>query len=62
MSISAVVLLGLLIFVLLRTRYMRWSNALLCTAFGFLVAKTAAAPVVQAVLDGFGGLLGQLRF
>ncbi|MEU2688536.1 hypothetical protein ABZ654_32565 [Streptomyces hygroscopicus] len=60
LSTSAVLLLGLLIWILLQIRYLRWSVVLLCGTFGFLLAKTAAAPLVQAALDGVGGLLGQL--
>lgn len=60
-SMSAVLLLGLLIWFLLRIRYLRWADALLCGTFGFLLARTAA-PVVQALLDGVNGFLGQLRF
>jgi H+/gluconate symporter-like permease len=61
-SMSAVLLLGLLIWFLLRIRYLRWAEFLLCTVFGFLLAKTAAEPLVQSALDGVGGFLGQLRF
>lgn len=55
---SAVLLLGLLIWFLLRIRYLRWAEFLICGTFGFLVAKTAAAPVVQAALDGVSRFLG----
>lgn len=61
-SMSAVLLLGLFIWFLLHIRYLRWADTLLCGAFGFLVAKTVAAPVVQAVLVAVSGFLGQLRF
>ncbi|MFG2969890.1 MULTISPECIES: hypothetical protein [unclassified Streptomyces] len=61
-SMSAALLLGLLIWFLLRIRYLRWADTLLCGAFGFLLAKTVAAPFVQTVLDGVNGFLGQLRF
>jgi hypothetical protein len=61
-SMSAVLLLGLLIWFLLRIRYLRWADTLLCGAFGFLLSRTVAAPVVQTVLDGVNGFLGQLRF
>jgi H+/gluconate symporter-like permease len=61
-STSAVLLLGLLIWFLLRIRYLRWTEFLLCGAFGFLLARTVAAPVVQTLLDGVSGFLGQLRF
>jgi len=61
-SMSAVLLLGLFIWFLLRIRYLRWVDTLLCGTFGFLVAKTVAAPVVQAILVAVSGFLGQLRF
>ncbi|MFI6459590.1 hypothetical protein [Streptomyces sp. NPDC050538] len=61
-SMSAVLLLGLFIWFLLRIRYLRWADTLLCGTFGFLVAKTVAAPVVQAVLVAVSDFLGQLRF
>ncbi|MFD5291192.1 hypothetical protein ACFWJV_23770 [Streptomyces rochei] len=61
-SMSAVLLLGLLIWFLLRIRYLRWADTLLCGTFGFLLARTVAAPFVQAFLDGVNGFLGQLRF
>ncbi|UNS98980.1 hypothetical protein MMF93_22860 [Streptomyces tubbatahanensis] len=62
LSISAVLLLGLLIALLLRIRYLRWLEVLLCTTFGFLLAKSAVGPVFQLVLEGVGGFLGGLRF
>lgn len=61
-SMSAVVLLGLLIWFLLRIRYLRLPDVLISGAFGFLLAATAAAPVVQTALDGLSGFLGGLHF
>ncbi|MFE2645081.1 hypothetical protein ACFXDO_21300 [Streptomyces nigra] len=61
-SMSAVLLLGLLIWFLLRIRYLRLADLLLCGTFGFLLSHTVAAPVVQALLDGVSGFLGGLRF
>ena len=61
-SMSAVLLLGLLLWFLIRIRYLRWLEFLLSAAFGFLVAKTAAAPIVQAALTGVSGLLGHFHF
>lgn len=61
-TMSAALLLGLLIWFLLRIRYLRWVEFLLCSAFGFLVATTAAAPAISTVLEGVGGFLGQLNF
>ncbi|MGW3145651.1 hypothetical protein ACWDG1_13415 [Streptomyces sp. NPDC001177] len=61
-STSAVLLLGLLIWFLLRIRYLRWADALMCGVFGFLLSRTLAAPLVQAFLEAVGGFLGLFRF
>jgi hypothetical protein len=59
---SAVLLLGLLIWFLLRIRYLRWADFLICGVFGFLLAATGAAPVVRTALVGLSTFLGQLSF
>ncbi|MEV6056899.1 hypothetical protein [Streptomyces sp. NPDC052107] len=59
---SAVLLLGLAIWFLLHIRYLRWLDALLCGAFGFLLSHTLAAPLVSFLLSGVNGLLGQIHF
>ncbi len=51
-SVSAVVLLGLLIWFLLRIRYFRWAEVLICSTFGFLLAETGAGPVVRSGSPG----------
>lgn len=58
-SMPGVVLLGLVIWLLMKVRYFHWLEVLICSTFGFLLAKTAAAPVVQELLDGVAGFLGQ---
>ncbi|GAA2071371.1 hypothetical protein GCM10009801_22940 [Streptomyces albiaxialis] len=62
LSMSAVVLLGLLIWFLLHIRYFKWLDVLLCGVFGFLLAKTAASSAIYAALLAISGFLGQLRF
>lgn len=59
-SMSAVVLLGLLIWFLLRIRHLRWPDVLLSGAFGFLLAATGAAPVIRTALVGLSTFLGQV--
>ncbi|GHH68787.1 hypothetical protein GCM10018793_00120 [Streptomyces sulfonofaciens] len=61
-TMSAALLLGLLIWFLLRIRYLRWLEFLLCSVFGFLVATTAAAPFVRSALEGVSTFLGHLHF
>lgn len=60
-SISLALLLGAFIFFLLRTNYLRWSDALLCSVFGFLVASTGLAPAVNAALTSLGHALGSMH-
>lgn len=43
-SMSRVALLGLVIWLLLKVSYFQWLEVLICSAFGFLLAKTAAVP------------------
>jgi hypothetical protein len=54
-SISAVVLLGIVVFVLIRGGYVRLSNALACALFGFFLAATGAAPTIR---DAIGAVTG----
>lgn len=61
-TMSAALLLGLLIWFLLRIRYLRWVEFLLCSVFGFLVATTAAAPAIRTALEEVSGFLGHLHF
>jgi hypothetical protein len=61
-SMSAVVMLGLLIWFLLRNRHLRWPDVLLSGTFGFLLAATGAAPLIRTALAGLSTFLSQLRF
>ncbi|MEJ8632004.1 hypothetical protein [Streptomyces sp. MS2.AVA.5] len=45
-SISAVVLLGMIVFVLIRGGSVRLGPALACAGFGFFLASTGAAPTI----------------
>jgi hypothetical protein len=59
---SAVVLLGLLIWFLLRIRYLRLPDVLISGVFGFLLAATGAAPIIRVALAGLSAFLGGLTF
>jgi hypothetical protein len=58
-SMSAVVLLGFLIWFLLRIRYLRLPDVLISGVFGFLLAASGAAPVIRTALTGLSTFLGQ---
>jgi uncharacterized transporter YbjL len=50
-SVSAVVLLGILMIVFIRNKSMRLGYAALAVLFGFFLAKTSAAAPIQTFLD-----------
>lgn len=54
-SISAVVLLGIVVFVLIRSGSVRLGPALACAGFGFFLAATGAAPLIS---DAIGTITG----
>jgi len=51
---AAVVILGALIVLLVKTRWLRFSGALLGVAFGVLLATGPMGPAITDVLDGVG--------
>ncbi|MGW3954073.1 hypothetical protein ACWEKM_24840 [Streptomyces sp. NPDC004752] len=54
-SISAVVLLGIVVFVLIRGGSVRLLPALACAGFGFFLASTGAAPFITDVISTVTG-------
>ncbi|MHB6912806.1 hypothetical protein [Streptomyces sp. DB-54] len=56
-SLSGAVLLGIVVFVLLRLGYVRWGSALACTLFGFLLASTGLAPLITRGLVSLAGFV-----
>jgi uncharacterized membrane protein len=51
-SVSAVVLLGALVWLLIRYAGLRAWQALVAALFGFFLASTAAAPQIRAAIHG----------
>ncbi|WP_331758790.1 hypothetical protein [Streptomyces anulatus] len=54
-SISAVALLGIVVFVLIRGGTVRLGSALVCAGFGFFLASTGAAPVITGAISAVTG-------
>jgi uncharacterized membrane protein YdjX (TVP38/TMEM64 family) len=50
-NISAVVLLGVIVLVLIRKTGLTVGSAIVCILFGFYLARTAAAPAIQTGVD-----------
>ncbi|MFK0231085.1 hypothetical protein BJP40_02195 [Streptomyces sp. CC53] len=59
-SISAVVLLGIVVFVLIRGGSVRLGHALLCGLFGFFLASTGAAPFISTAIGTVTGWISSI--
>jgi hypothetical protein len=61
LSISGVVLLGVIVFLFFRKDGLKVSHGLVCTLFGFYLAGTAIAPGIRASGASLANLIGGLR-
>ncbi|GHF37995.1 hypothetical protein GCM10010218_18910 [Streptomyces mashuensis] len=62
LSISGVVLLGIVVFLFFRKDGMKASHGLVCSLFGFYLSSTAIAPSIRAGGASLASLLGGIRF
>jgi hypothetical protein len=62
LSISGVVLLGVIAFLFFRKDGLKISHALVCALFGFYLAGTSIAPSIKAGGASFASLLGGIKF
>ncbi|MFJ8544867.1 hypothetical protein ACIRFH_23105 [Streptomyces sp. NPDC093586] len=62
LSISGVVLLGVVVFIFCRKDGLKSSHALIAVLFGFYLASTAIAPSIRAGGESLAGLLGGIKF
>ena len=61
LSISGVVLLGIIMFLLFRKDGMKISHAFVCGLFGFYLAGTALAPSIKSGGASLANLLGGIQ-
>ncbi|MFI6359539.1 hypothetical protein ACIBJF_44775 [Streptomyces sp. NPDC050743] len=59
-SISAVVLLSIVVFVLIRGGSVRMSHAVARALLGFLLASTGAAPAINDTISTVTGVIGSI--
>ncbi|MFE5096655.1 hypothetical protein ACFRCI_41675 [Streptomyces sp. NPDC056638] len=59
-SISAVALLGIVVFVLIRGGSVRLMPALACAGFGFFLASTGAAPLITDAISAATGWISSI--
>lgn len=61
-SVSFVLLLGIVIFFLFRQGGLKWSHALICMAFGFWLSYTTVAPSINSTGKSLANLIGGIHF
>ncbi|OQQ13101.1 hypothetical protein B0675_39415 [Streptomyces sp. M41(2017)] len=59
-TVSAAVLLAVIVIVLLKGGYVRFGSMLACTLFGFTLAATGLAPLINGALSSLAGLVAGL--
>ncbi|MFB7260628.1 hypothetical protein ACFCXH_00435 [Streptomyces nojiriensis] len=57
LSISATLLLAIIVVVLVKGGYVRVGPAMTCTLFGFTLAATGLAPAINSALASLAGLV-----
>ncbi|MDX3750184.1 hypothetical protein [Streptomyces sp. AK08-02] len=62
LSISFVVLLGIVVVVLIRNKSVKPGPAIVCVLFGFFLASTSMAPSINRFMTGVADMIGQIRF
>ncbi|NBM18704.1 hypothetical protein [Streptomyces sp. GC420] len=62
LSVSGVVLLGVVVFVFFRKDGLKASHACICALFGFYLSSTAIGPSIEAGGASLAHLLGGLKF
>ncbi|MEU5363833.1 hypothetical protein ABZ354_10150 [Streptomyces sp. NPDC005925] len=62
LSISGVVLFGIIVFLFFRKDGLKASHAIVATLFGFYLSSTAIAPGIRAGGESLASLLGGIKF
>ena len=61
LTVSGVVLLGIIAFLFFRKDGLKISHAIVCSLFGFYLASTAIAPSIRAGGESLAGLIGGIK-
>lgn len=62
LSISGVVLLGIIVFLFFKKDGLKASHGLICALFGFYLVSTAIAPSITAGGASLASMLGGIKF
>ncbi|MDO0912939.1 hypothetical protein QQM39_19430 [Streptomyces sp. DT2A-34] len=62
LSISFVLVLGIVVVLLIRSKSVKPGPAIVCVLFGFFLASTSIAPNINRLVTGVADMIGQIRF
>ncbi|WP_328879155.1 hypothetical protein [Streptomyces sp. NBC_00299] len=62
LSISLVLVLGIVVVLLIRTKSVKPGAAIVCVLFGFFLAGTSIAPNINRFVTGVADMIGHIRF
>ncbi|MGP3982615.1 hypothetical protein [Streptomyces sp. KR80] len=62
LSISAVVLLAIIVFLLIRKSGLKAGHAVVCMLLGFYLASSSIAPTINELTTNVAGMIGDIKF
>lgn len=62
LSISAVVLLAIIVFLLVKKSGLKAGHAVVCVLLGFYLASSSVAPTIREVTNNVAGMIEGLKF
>jgi hypothetical protein len=62
LSISAVVLLAIIVFLLIRKSGLKGGHAIVCVLLGFYLASSTVAPTISELTTNIAGMIGSIKF
>ena len=62
LSISAVVLLAIIVFLLIRKSGLKAGHAIVCMLLGFYLASSTIAPTISQLTTNIAGMIGSIKF
>ncbi|WNM30044.1 hypothetical protein RKE30_06320 [Streptomyces sp. Li-HN-5-11] len=62
LSISAVVLLAIIVFLLVKKSGLKAGHAVVCMLLGFYLASSTIAPTIHQLTTNIAGMIGSIKF
>ncbi|MEU1530805.1 hypothetical protein [Streptomyces fagopyri] len=62
LSISAVVLLAIIVFILVKKSGLKAGHAVVCVLFGFYLASSTIAPTISDLTTNVADMIGSFKF